>query len=204
MTDWAREQAARRLAAAAEYLAAGRTRRAADLEFANNVIGLRLARIYAGSSTAGADADEICPFKGLASFDEEVRPGAFSETLATNPDVSLMVNHEGLPLARTGAPATLTLTEDTDGLRFVARCDRSDPDVRSVVGKIKRGLMALEADPPSLDPLPNVGQIALACFLGHRDLRFAGDWRAAHPKLVTWLDRFAAKVPAFAETKVAA
>ena len=70
--------------------------------------------------------------------------------------------------------------------------------------KIKRGLAALEADPPSLDPIPNVGQIALACFLGHRDLRFAGDWRAAHPKLVTWLDRFAAKVPAFTETKVAA
>ena len=70
--------------------------------------------------------------------------------------------------------------------------------------KIKRGLTALEADPPSLDPLPNVGQIALASFLGHRDLRFAGDWRAAHPKLVAWLDRFAAKVPAFAETKVAA
>jgi glutathione S-transferase len=70
--------------------------------------------------------------------------------------------------------------------------------------KIKRGLTALETDPPSLDPLPNVGQIALACFLGHRDLRFAGDWRAAHPKLVAWLDRFAAKVPAFAETKVAA
>ena len=70
--------------------------------------------------------------------------------------------------------------------------------------KIKRGLTALEADPPSLDPLPNVGQIALACFLGHRDLRFSGDWRAAHSKLVAWLDRFAAKVPAFAETKVAA
>jgi glutathione S-transferase len=70
--------------------------------------------------------------------------------------------------------------------------------------KIKRGLTVLEADPPSVDPIPNVGQIALACFLGHRDLRFAGDWRAAHPKLVVWLDRFAAKVPAFAETKVAA
>ena len=70
--------------------------------------------------------------------------------------------------------------------------------------KIKRGLTALEAETPSLDPLPNVGQIALASFLGHRDLRFAGDWRAAHPKLVAWLDRFAAKVPAFAETKVAA
>jgi glutathione S-transferase len=70
--------------------------------------------------------------------------------------------------------------------------------------KIKRGLGALESDPPSLDPTPNVGQLALACFLGHRDLRFAGDWRAAHSKLVVWLDRFAAKVPAFAETKVAA
>ncbi len=70
--------------------------------------------------------------------------------------------------------------------------------------KIKRGLEALEADPPTLDAIPNVGQIALACFLGHRDLRFSGDWRAAHPKLVAWLDRFAAKVPAFAETKVAA
>ncbi len=33
-------------------------------------------------------------------------------------------------------------------------------------------------------PIPNVGQIALACFLGHRDLRFSGDWRAGHPKLV--------------------
>jgi glutathione S-transferase len=70
--------------------------------------------------------------------------------------------------------------------------------------KIKRGFDALEADPPSLDPVPHVGQIALACFLGHRDLRFGGDWRAVNPKLVSWLDRFAAKVPAFAETKVAA
>jgi glutathione S-transferase len=70
--------------------------------------------------------------------------------------------------------------------------------------KIARGLAAFESDPPSLDPIPHVGQIALACFLGHRDLRFGGDWRAAHPKLVTWLDRFAAKVPAFADTKVAA
>src|SRR4029079_15405504 len=70
--------------------------------------------------------------------------------------------------------------------------------------KIKRGLTALEAEPPSLEATPNVGQIALACFLGHRDLRFSGDWRAGHPKLVTWLDRFAAQVPAFAATKVAA
>ena len=71
-------------------------------------------------------------------------------------------------------------------------------------GKITRGLAVLEADPPAIDATPNVGQIALACFLGHRDLRFGGDWRANNPKLVAWLDRFAARVPAFAETKVAA
>ena len=71
-------------------------------------------------------------------------------------------------------------------------------------GKISRGLAALEAEPPGLDAIPNVGQITVACFLGHRDLRFAGDWRASHHKLVAWLDRFAARVPAFAATKVAA
>jgi glutathione S-transferase len=71
-------------------------------------------------------------------------------------------------------------------------------------GKITRALAALEASPPSLDTIANVGQLAVACFLGHRDLRFAGDWRATHPKLVAWLDRFAAQVPAFAATKVAA
>ena len=70
--------------------------------------------------------------------------------------------------------------------------------------KIARGFAALDAAPPSLDATPNVGQIALACFLGHRDLRFKGDWRANHPKLVTWLDRFAAQVPAFNATKIAA
>jgi glutathione S-transferase len=70
--------------------------------------------------------------------------------------------------------------------------------------KIKRGLATLEAEPPSLDATPNVGQIALACFLGHRDLRFKGDWRGNHPKLVAWLDGFAKAVPAFETTKVTA
>jgi glutathione S-transferase len=70
--------------------------------------------------------------------------------------------------------------------------------------KIARGFAELDAMELALDPLPHVGQIALACFLGHRDLRFKGDWRAKHPKLVAWLDRFAAEVPAFEATKIAA
>ncbi len=71
-------------------------------------------------------------------------------------------------------------------------------------GKIARGFAELEAEPPGLDATPTVGQIALACFLGHRDFRFKGDWRASHPKLVAWLDRFAAQVPSFNATKPAA
>src|SRR5215468_6409311 len=48
--------------------------------------------------------------------------------------------------------------------------------------------------------LPHVGEIALACALGYRDLRFAGTWRDSHPRLVAWLEGFAARVPAFAAT----
>jgi glutathione S-transferase len=70
--------------------------------------------------------------------------------------------------------------------------------------KVARALHALEVSPPKLTDPPDVGQIALACLLGYRDLRFGGDWRKGHPKLVAWLDKFAAQVPAFAETKVEA
>lgn len=71
-------------------------------------------------------------------------------------------------------------------------------------GKVTRALAALEAAPPSAPlpsrPLPDVGQIALACALGYRDFRFGDSWRAVHPRLLAWLDNFAAQVPAYAAT----
>ena len=70
-------------------------------------------------------------------------------------------------------------------------------------GKVARGLAALEASPPKLGSTPDIGHIALACTLGYRDFRFNGSWRAGHPRLVAWLDEFAAKVPAFNATKPA-
>ncbi len=70
--------------------------------------------------------------------------------------------------------------------------------------KVARGMKALEASPPKLDAVPDVGQIALACLLGYRDLRFSGTWRKDYPKLLAWHDKFAAQVPAFEETKVKA
>jgi glutathione S-transferase len=69
-------------------------------------------------------------------------------------------------------------------------------------GKVARALAALEAAPPALGAgLPNVGQITLACVLGYRDFRFGGGWRSDHPRLVAWLDGFAAQVPAYAATR---
>jgi HK97 family phage prohead protease len=52
-------------------------------------------------------------------FREYIAPGAFRKTLQETPDVRLLINHEGLPLART-KNGTMTLTEDEVGLRFDA------------------------------------------------------------------------------------
>ena len=48
-------------------------------------------------------------------FVERIAAGAFRKTLSETPDVRLLINHEGLPLART-KNGTLTLTEDSRGL----------------------------------------------------------------------------------------
>jgi HK97 family phage prohead protease len=48
-------------------------------------------------------------------FIERIAPGAFRKTLTETPDVRLLINHEGLPLART-KNGTLQLQEDAVGL----------------------------------------------------------------------------------------
>jgi glutathione S-transferase len=68
-------------------------------------------------------------------------------------------------------------------------------------GKVERGLRTLEDSPPAIDKVPTVGQVALACALGYGDLRFDGKWRDGYPKLVAWLDKFTAQVPAFEATR---
>jgi glutathione S-transferase len=73
--------------------------------------------------------------------------------------------------------------------------------VEHQAGKVSRALAALEAAPPGRDATPNVGQIAIACALGYQDFRFHGTWRKDHPRLVAFLDGFAAAVPAFAATQ---
>ena len=67
-------------------------------------------------------------------------------------------------------------------------------------GKVHRGLDWFEEHTPTLETIA-IGEIALACALGYLDLRFPGTWRNHHPRLVGFLDGFAAAVPAFAATK---
>jgi len=71
MSEWAEQEATRRLSAAAEWLAARRRERSADLEFANNVIGLKLGRIYGGDGPAAERGFGKSPYKGLSPFQED-------------------------------------------------------------------------------------------------------------------------------------
>ncbi|RCK47867.1 glutathione S-transferase N-terminal domain-containing protein [Thalassospira profundimaris] len=67
--------------------------------------------------------------------------------------------------------------------------------------KVKRSLDHLSANAPSLEGDLTIGHVAIACALGYLDLRFDGKWRETYPTLVSWLDAFRARVPAFDETK---
>jgi glutathione S-transferase len=109
--------------------------------------------------------------------------------------------------------ASLTLQALADGIcdaailqmyetRFRAENERSTHWVAMQAGKVTRALTWLDANPPTADGVLTVGEIATAAALGYLDLRFRGEWRADHPKLVAFLDAFAARVPAFATTKI--
>lgn len=71
-------------------------------------------------------------------FTEVIAKGAFRSALERQDDVVFLINHEGLPLARTRS-GTLTLAEDDRGLHVETYLDPSDPDVRSIVPKMRRG-----------------------------------------------------------------
>lgn len=70
-------------------------------------------------------------------FIEKIQRGAFTDAIKDD-DVVFLINHDGLPLARTRA-GTLDLTEDDHGLLMRAELDPSDPDVARIVPKMQRG-----------------------------------------------------------------
>ena len=70
-------------------------------------------------------------------YTEQVDPQAFTRTLSQSPDVMLLINHTGMPLART-ASGTLKLSANKIGLLAEAKLSRSDPDVKSLAPKMLR------------------------------------------------------------------
>lgn len=69
---------------------------------------------------------------------EFVRRGAFSKTIKDGADVRLLIDHEGVPLARTKS-GTLKLAEDETGLRIEASLDDANPDAAKLLSAMRRG-----------------------------------------------------------------
>jgi HK97 family phage prohead protease len=90
-----------------------------------------------GYAAVFGEAADIGPLDSWG-WSEVVERGAFSAALQRGDDVTFLINHRDLPLARTTS-GTLTLTEDERGLRVDTALDASDPDVMRILPKMRRG-----------------------------------------------------------------
>lgn len=91
-----------------------------------------------GYASVTGFAYEIWGGPANGGWNETVVRGAFKKTLSEKPDVLLLINHDGLPLART-KPGTLRLAEDEQGLYVEADLEPTDPDVQRLLPKMQRG-----------------------------------------------------------------
>ena len=108
-------------------------------------------RFFELRAEASIDTDDLV-FTGYASvfnspysvadsrgvYNEIVNQGAFSKTLNEQDDVKFLINHDGIPLARTKS-GTLELREDEHGLFVKAQLDESNPRVAEIGSALKRG-----------------------------------------------------------------
>lgn len=108
---------------------------------------VRTLRTPTGFEVRAADDGNVKVSGYAAIFDEEadlgyfrevIRKGAFKDVISRGDDVRFLINHDGLPLART-ASGTLTLKEDKRGLWMEATLKASDPDVMRITPKMERG-----------------------------------------------------------------
>ena len=85
----------------------------------------------------------------LGEYDEQVRSGAFAKTLTERDDVRMLLNHDGLPMARTKSE-TLSLSEildprkdpqkrDQTGLWTESSLDLRSGIVKDIVNAVERG-----------------------------------------------------------------
>lgn len=99
---------------------------------------------YASVTNVPYEVNDFC-----GGYTETVARGAFAKALQESDDTRLLVNHDGLPLART-ASGTLHLSEVTDpltdpqrkgqtGLWMEANLDSDSPLAQEVISALNRG-----------------------------------------------------------------
>ena len=98
---------------------------------------LELRALDDGNTLVGYAAVFDSPSEPMP-YTEYVRRGAFAKTLNDGADVRLLIDHEGVPLARTKS-GTLSLEEDERGLRVEAELDPENPDAARVLSAMRRG-----------------------------------------------------------------
>lgn len=110
--------------------------RLADLELrdaGSDTVELR------GYATVWDYSYEVAGGPQMGGWTETMAAGAATRTLNAKPDVRLLVNHEGLPLARTKS-GTLQLHADERGLMVVAPAlDLRNPAVQELRSAMDRG-----------------------------------------------------------------
>jgi HK97 family phage prohead protease len=87
--------------------------------------------------------DQPYPIWGGAAnggFDETIAAGAFDKSVREKDDVRFLVNHDGVPLARTKS-GTMTLEADDVGLLVDADLDPTSPIVAGLRSAMERGDM---------------------------------------------------------------
>jgi HK97 family phage prohead protease len=90
---------------------------------------------YASSTEVPYDVAGGAPY----GWSEVIARGAFKKALAERDDVRLLINHDGVPLARTKS-GTMTLVEDEVGLYVRAEgLDLSNPAVQELRSAMQRG-----------------------------------------------------------------
>lgn len=93
-----------------------------------------------GNSLVGYAAVWDSPSEPLP-YTEFVRRGAFAKTINDGADVRLLIDHTGVPLARTRS-GTLNIEEDENGLLVEADLDPLNPDAARVISAMRRGDMS--------------------------------------------------------------
>jgi HK97 family phage prohead protease len=112
----------------------------------------RETRLFTAKAQVRADSDDTLGLTGyacvtgvpyevndwLGTYSETVEPGSFTKTLAERDDVRLLLNHDGLPMARTKS-GTLRLSEDNTGLATDADLDKRSTLTNDVAVAMERG-----------------------------------------------------------------